>query len=68
MRKRRKSLSYPDRPPIRSARIDPDRKLVVDLRWSDNGLTRQFQTGPWLALVTRLLALFQHVLLALGGL
>jgi hypothetical protein len=61
------TFTYPDRPPIRSAEIDPQRKVAVDLRWADNGLSRQWEVSPWLALVTRLLYGLQSTLLALGG-
>ncbi len=61
------TFSYPDRPPVRQAEIDPQRKLVIDLRWSDNGLAREIQWGPWLALVSRFLYRFQNLLLNLGG-
>jgi len=49
------TFTYPDRPPVRSAEVDPERKLVLDLRWADNGLSRRLEVSPWLALVTRLL-------------
>jgi hypothetical protein len=62
------TLTYPDRPPIRRAEVDPEGKVVVDLRWSDNGLSRELEVAPWLALVTRLLYQLQNTLLALGGL
>jgi len=59
---------YETRPPVQSAEVDPERKLVVDLRWADNGLSRRPEVSPWLALVTRLLYNLQNALLALGGL
>ena len=59
---------YGDRSPVRSAQIDPEHKVVVDLRWADNGLSRRPEVSPWLALVTRLLYNLQNALLALGGL
>ena len=62
------TFTYPDRSPVRSAEVDPEGKLAVDLRWSDNGLSRQLQVSPWLALVTRLLYNLQNALLGLGGL
>ncbi len=55
-------------PPVRSAQVDPNRELVVDLRWSDNGLSRRLEVSPWLALVSRVLYRLQSALLALGGL
>lgn len=62
------TFTYPDRPPVRSAEVDPERKLVLDLRWADNGLSRRLEVSPWLALVTRLLYNLQNALLVLGGL
>lgn len=62
------TFTYPDRPPVRSAEVDPDRKVVVDLRWADNGLSRRPEFSPWLALVTRLVYYLQNALLGLGGL
>jgi aminopeptidase N len=62
------TFTYPNQPPVRSAEIDPERKIVVDLRWADNGLSRQPEVSPWLALVTRLLYKLQSTLLTLGGL
>ena len=63
-----KTFTYPDRPPVQSAQIDPERKVAVDLRWADNGLERQFEVSPWLALTTRLLYRLQSALITLGGL
>jgi aminopeptidase N len=60
--------NYPDQPPVHSAEIDPQHKVVLDLRWADNGRTRQMEVSPWLAVVTRLLYNLQNALLALGGL
>jgi len=62
------TFTYPGRPPVRSAEVDPERKLMVDLRWADNGLSRRLEISPWLALITRLLYNLQSALLALGGL
>jgi hypothetical protein len=62
------TLTYPGRPPIRSAEVDPERKVVLDLRWTDNGRSRRLEFWPWLALVTRLTYRLQSSLLALGGL
>jgi aminopeptidase N len=62
------TFTYPDRPPVRSAEVDPERQVVVDLRWADNGLSRELETRPWLAVVTRLLYHVQNALLAMGGL
>lgn len=62
------TFTYDGRPPVRSAEVDPEREIVVDLRWADNGLSRQLEISPWLALVTRLTYVFQNALLILGGL
>ncbi len=62
------TFSYDDRPPVRSAEVDPERKVVVDLRWADNGLSRPLQVSPWLALVTRTLYNLQNAMLVMGGL
>ncbi len=62
------TLTYLDRPPIQSARIDPQGRLAVDLRWADNGLSRQVDGYASLALVTRMMYGLQSALLALGGL
>ena len=65
---RERIFGYLDRTPIRSAEIDPEGKIVVDLQWGDNGLSRRLEVSAWLALVTRLFYNLQNVLLALGGL
>lgn len=62
------TFTYPDRPPVWSAEVDPERKVVIDLAWADNGLSRGLEVWPWLALNSRLLFQFQNVLLLLGGL
>ena len=62
------TFTYPDQPSVRSAEVDPERKLVLDLRWADNGLSRRLEVSAWLALGTRLLYNLQTALLALGGL
>lgn len=62
------TFTYETRPPVQSAEVDPEHKIVVDLRWADNGLSRRLEISPWLALVTRLLYNLQSALLALGGL
>jgi hypothetical protein len=64
----RTTFAYPDHPPVRNAEVDPERKVVLDLRWADNGLSRKLEISPWLALVTRLVYSFQNALLAMGGL
>jgi hypothetical protein len=60
-------LSYPGHPALHSVEIDPERRIELDLRWADNGLSRRLEVWPWLALVTRLLYNLQNALLALGG-
>jgi hypothetical protein len=62
------TFAYPDRPPVRSAEVDPDRELTVDLRWSDNGRSRAVEVSPWVALATRLVYALQSALLLMGGL
>jgi hypothetical protein len=62
------TFTYPDRPPVHSAQVDPEHKVVVDLRWADNGLSRRLEVAGWLALVTRLLHSVQNALLVMGGL
>lgn len=62
------TFTYPDCPPIRNAEVDPQHKLVIDLRWADNGLSRRAEVSSWLALVTRLLYDLQNGLLVMGGL
>lgn len=61
------TLSYPDRSLLR-AEVDPQRKITIDLNWSDNGLSRRPDLWAWLALVTRLLYRLQGGLLNWGGL
>jgi hypothetical protein len=53
---------------VHSAEIDPERKLLVDLNWTDNGLSRQLEVSPWSAVVVRLLSSLQNALLTVGGL
>jgi len=64
----RVTLTYPDRPPVASASIDPEHKIALDLRWADNGLSREFRFSTWAALVSRLVHSLQSGLLLLGGL
>jgi hypothetical protein len=63
-----KTFTYLERLSIRSAEVDPERKVVVDLQWGDNGLSRRLEVWSWLALVTRMVYNLQNALLALGGL
>ncbi len=62
-----RTFSYPDRPPIRSAQIDPQRKVLVDLVWSNNGKSVQADLWSWAAVVTRLVYNIQNGLLTAGG-
>ena len=63
-----KVFDFPDRAAVRSAQLDPERKVVVDLNWGDNGLSRRLEFAPWFALVSRLVYYLQNLLLGLGGL
>jgi aminopeptidase N len=62
------TFNYLDRALVRSAEIDPEGRVVVDLQWADNGLRRRLDLSAWLALVSRLLYHLQNALSALGGL
>ena len=62
------TFTYPDRPTLLSAEVDPEHKLVVDLSWFDNGLARRLEAQSWLALVIRMFYQLQNALLGLGGL
>ncbi|MBN1955397.1 MAG: M1 family metallopeptidase [Anaerolineae bacterium] len=61
------TLNYPDRPPVRRAEVDPARRILLDLNWVDNGLSRRLEFSGWLALVVCLLYRLQSGLLVLGG-
>ncbi len=52
---------------VRAFTIDPQRKLLVDLIWSDNGLSRRADLPAWLSVVTRLVYHLQNWLIILGG-
>jgi aminopeptidase N len=65
---REKTFAYPDRAPVRSAEVDPEGKIVVDLQRGDNGLSRRLEVVPWLAIVSRLVYGLQNALLSMGGL
>jgi hypothetical protein len=62
------TFTFPGRPPIHSAGVDPERKLVVDVAWLGNGLSRRANVVPWLALVGRLVGMLEGALVGLGGL
>lgn len=61
------TFTYPDGPEVRSAEVDPERRVLVDLRWADNGLSRRVYTADWLAVAARLVYYVQNAMLALGG-
>lgn len=52
---------------VESFIVDPDRKLVIERTWSDNGLQVQADIPSWLTVVTRLMYHLQDWLLVLGG-
>ncbi|MCJ7738603.1 MAG: M1 family metallopeptidase [Anaerolineae bacterium] len=54
-------------PPIRRAEIDPERKIALDMRWSDNGRSRAPEIWAWLAIVSRILYAAQDALMIMGG-
>jgi hypothetical protein len=62
------TFEYPDRPAIRQAVIDPNQEILVDLQWSDNGLSRHMDVFSWLAVNLRFLYQIQNLLLGQGGL
>jgi hypothetical protein len=62
------TLEYPDRPTIRQAVVDPQQKILVDLRWSDNGLSRRMDIASWLDVNARILYQIQNILMGEGGL
>ncbi len=62
-----RTFTYPDRI-VHIAEIDPERKILIDLVWSDNGLARQVNSASWLALLGRITYWLQDLLLAMGGL
>jgi hypothetical protein len=53
--------------PLESFVIDPERDLLVELVWSDNGLAREPDRAAWLAAAARLLYRLQDWLLIVGG-
>jgi hypothetical protein len=62
-----RTFSYTGRPAIQSAVIDPERKLLVDLQWSNNGKSARADLWSWAAVVTRFLYYTQNALLTAGG-
>ncbi|MEM7118728.1 MAG: M1 family metallopeptidase [Chloroflexota bacterium] len=63
-----KRFDFPDRAEVIQVEIDPERKLVVETQWGDNGRSRTPDIPAWLAIATRLLYTIQDALLMLGGL
>jgi hypothetical protein len=62
------TFEYPGRPSIRQAVVDPNREILVDLQWSDNGLSRRVDIPSWLGVNARFLYQIQNLLLGQGGL
>lgn len=62
------TLDYANHSPVLQAEIDPDQKILVDLQWSDNGLSRRMDIVSWLAVNARLFYRIQDLLLGQGGL
>lgn len=62
------TFNFAEYPPVSHAEIDPDEKILVDLQWSDNGLSRRMDTSSWLAVNARILYRIQDFMLAMGGL
>ena len=62
-----RTFSYPERPPITRAEIDPGQGLWAETSALDNGRLREPDLNAWLAVVTRLMYDLQNALLALGG-
>ncbi len=62
-----RTFSYPNRPLITRAEIDPGQGLWAETSALDNGRLRQPDLNAWLAVVTRLVYSLQNALLALGG-
>ncbi len=60
------TFTYPTRI-VQRAEVDPKRKIVVDLRWTDNGLSRKADVGSWAAIAVRVLYVAQNMLLVMGG-
>jgi hypothetical protein len=62
------TFEYPGRPSIHQAVIDPNREILVDLQWSDNGMSRRMDVFSWLAVNARILYQIQNLLLGQVGL
>lgn len=60
------TFTYPTRV-VQRAEVDPKRKIVIDLRWTDNGLSRKADVGSWTAIAVRVLYVAQNMLLVMGG-
>jgi aminopeptidase N len=61
------TFTFAGDPPIEAFHIDPERKLLVELVWSDNSLSRGPDWSAWLTLASRLVYRLQDWLLVLGG-
>ncbi|MFZ6031258.1 MAG: M1 family metallopeptidase [Chloroflexota bacterium] len=66
-RETQKTWDFPDAVVI-AAQVDPQRKVLVDVQWSDNGLATRMDAWSWLAVNTRLFYQLQNWLFYLGGL
>jgi hypothetical protein len=62
------TFTYPARPTVQSAEVDPAHRIAVDLRWADNGLSHPRQSSAWMAILARLVHAVQSALLLSGGL
>lgn len=62
------TLEYEDHAPIRQVVVDPQQKILIDLRWSDNGMTRRMDVASWLSVNAHILYQIQDFLLGQGGL
>jgi hypothetical protein len=62
------TFTFPTGPALLQAEIDPQRKLLVDQTWSDNGLRAQPDRLSWLAVFSGLIFRLQDLLLMMGGL
>ena len=65
---RSKTFTYSGTPSIQSAELDPEQKLLVDLRYSDNGLSVQPDNASLTKILLRFLYDIQDLLLLAGGL
>jgi hypothetical protein len=63
-----KKIDFEEGKEIRSIEVDPERKIVIDLVWSNNSLRQSADVGSWFSISTRLLYIVQSLLLTVGGL